>query len=276
MAESPRVIDAWMQPATEVFANAPMFASLRRWTGMAGHLPGVPPEATVAAMDEAGIDMGLLCAWWGPTGPLITNDEIAAIVGRWPDRFVGVAAVDLLHPLEAVRELRRCVRDLGFKALRVVPWLWALPPNDRHYYPLYVECIDLGVPFCYQTGHTGPLAVSDTGRPIPYIDEVALTFPDLVIVGGHIGYPWTEEMIAVATKYPNVYIDTSAYVPSRYPEGFARYLKGRGQDKVLFGTNYPMLPLKRCVEEVDSLGLDEDARRKFLRDNAIRVFGLGQ
>jgi predicted TIM-barrel fold metal-dependent hydrolase len=103
---------------------------------------------------------------------------------------------------------------------------------------------------------------------------VALTFPELVIVGGHIGYPWTEEMIAIARKYPNVYIDTSAYVPSRFPEEFARYMRGSGQDKVLFGTNYPMIPLKRCGEEVDALGLDEDARRKFLRDNAVRVFKL--
>ena len=274
MAEDVKAIDAWMQPGAEAFLNAPMFESLRRWAGVAGPVPGIPIETTVEQMDEAGVGFALLSAWWGPDGPIITNDEIAAIVSRWPDRFAGVAAVDLLRPVPAVRELRRCVRDLGFKALRVVPWLWGLPPNDRHYYPLYAECIELGIPFCYQTGHTGPMRMSETGRPIPYIDEVALTFPELVIVGGHIGYPWTEEMIAVATKYPNVYIDTSAYVPSRYPEAFTRYLRKRGQDKVLLGTNYPMIPLKRCVEEVDALGLDEGIRRKFLRDNAIRVFKL--
>jgi predicted TIM-barrel fold metal-dependent hydrolase len=269
-----RAIDVWMQPGAEGFLNASMFESLRRWAGVAGPVPGIPIEATVEQMDEAGVEFGLLHAWWGPSGPIISNDEIADIVARWPRRFVGVAAVDLLRPLEAVRELRRCVRDLGFKALRVVPWLWGLPPNDRHYYPLYVECIELGIPFCYQTGHTGPLAASETGRPIPYIDEVALTFPELVIVGGHIGYPWTEEMVAVVTKYPNAYIDTSAYVPSRYPEELIRYMRKRGQDKVLFGTNYPMLPLKRCVDEVDALGLDEGVRQKFLRENAVRVFNL--
>jgi predicted TIM-barrel fold metal-dependent hydrolase len=204
VAEDVKAIDAWMQPGTQAFVNDPMFESLRRWAGQTGPVPGIPIEATVDHMDEAGVGFALLSAWWGPAGPIIPNDEVAAIVSRWPDRFVGVAAVDLLRPAEAVRELRRCVRDLGFKALRVVPWLWGLPPNDRHYYPLYVECIELGIPFCYQTGHTGPLRVSETGRPIPYIDEVALTFPELVIVGGHIGYPWTEEMVAVANKYPNV------------------------------------------------------------------------
>ena len=99
------------------------------------------------------------------------------------------------------------------RALRVLPWLWNLPPNDRRYYPLYAECVELGVPFCLQVGHTGPMCPSEPGRPIPYLDEVALEFPELVIVGGHIGYPWTDEMISLATKYPNVHIDTSAYKP---------------------------------------------------------------
>ena len=87
------------------------------------------------------------------------------MVGRYPDRFAGVAAVDLVRPIDAVRELRRCVRDLGFRALRVVPWLWNLPPDDRLYYPLYAECVELGIPFCLQVGHTGPLRPFEPGRP---------------------------------------------------------------------------------------------------------------
>src|SRR4030042_4686363 len=112
-----------MQPGAEAFLNAPMFESLRRWAGATGPVPGIPIEATVEQMDEAGVGFALLSAWWGPNGAIIPNDEVAAIVARWPDRFAGVAAVDLLRPLDAVRELRRCVRDLGFKALRVVPRL---------------------------------------------------------------------------------------------------------------------------------------------------------
>ena len=148
----------------------------------------------------------------GTRGPLITNDDVAAIVARATRTgSPGVASVDLARPMDGVRELRRGVRDLGFRALRVIPWLWNLPPDDRRYYPLYAECVELGIPFCLQVGHTGPLRPSEPGRPIPYLDTVALEFPELVIVGGHIGYPWTAEMISLATKYPNVYIDTSAY-----------------------------------------------------------------
>lgn len=172
-----------------------------------------------------------------------------------------------------MRELRRCVRELGFRGLRVVPWLWGLPPTDRHYYPLYAECVELGVPFCTQVGHTGPLRPSETGRPIPYIDEVALDFPDLVIVGGHIGYPWTEEMVAVCRKHPNVYIDTSAYTVRRYPPELVRYLHD-ARHKVMFGTNYPMITPDRALRGLDDLGLDGDRRERFLSGNARKVFGL--
>src|SRR5438270_8416064 len=94
-------------------------------------------------------------------------------------------------PDGGVRELRHRVRDLGFKGLRIVPWLWEAPPTDRRYYPLFAACVELGVPFFTRVGHTGPLRPSETGRPIPYIDQIALDFPELVIVCGHIGYPWT-------------------------------------------------------------------------------------
>lgn len=155
---------------------------------------------------------------------MISHGEVAAIAKTYPERIFGVAGADLNKPMEAVGELRRAAKEQGFKALRVVPWLWNLPPNDRGYYPLYAECIELGIPFCTQVGHTGPLRPSETGRPIPYLDEVALDFPELVIVAGHIDYPWTQEMIALATKYENVYIDTSAYTIKRYPPELVQYM----------------------------------------------------
>jgi hypothetical protein len=103
---------------------------------------------------------------------------------------------------------------------------------------------------------------------------VALEFPELVIVGGHIGYPWTDEMISLATKYPNVYIDTSAYKPRRYPPSLRDYLRGHGRRKVLFGSNFPMVSPGDCLAQLDELGLDDEARRLFLGENAGRVFRL--
>ena len=267
------IVDAWMQHPTERLSGQAFFESLRRWVPRTLSHEGTLEE-TIGAMDVAGVRVGLVCAWWGPQGPLVDNDEVASFVRRYPDRLVGVASVDLARPMAAVRELRRAVRQLGFRALRVLPWLWNLPPDDRRYYPLYAECVELDIPFCLQVGHTGPLCPSEPGRPIPYADHVALEFPELRIVGGHIGYPWTAEMISLATKYPNVYIDTSAYKVRRYPPELVAYLCSHGRKKVLFGSNHPAWPAKDCLEGFETLGLDEEARALFLHENAERVFKL--
>jgi uncharacterized protein len=225
-------------------------------------------------MDAAGIERLCMTTWARPGVSLMSNDRIAEFTRAYPQRFVGVATVNLEKPVEAVRELDRAVRELGFKALRVIPWLWNRPPNDKLYYPLYVKCIELDIPFCTQVGHTGPLMPSEPGRPIPYIDEVALTFPELRILGGHIGYPWTDEMIALAWKHENVYIDTSAYLPRYYPPQLLHFMNTYGQDKVLFGTNFPMLSLEQCAQQARGLELKSEAKAKFLAGNARRVFGI--
>lgn len=269
-----RIVDAWMQHPSAALLRHSMFSTLRRWdagTEVAGD-PSI--EDTLQAMDEGGVTVGLLCAWWAPNGPLISNDEVAAFVRLHPRRFVGIASVDLCSPMAAVRELRRCVRQHGFKGLRIVPWIWHLPPDDRRYYPLYAECVELGIPFCTQVGHTGPLHPSEPGRPIPYLDHVALEFPELRIVGGHIGFPWTNEMIALATKYPNVYIDTSAYTVKRYPTELVDFMRHHGTQKVLFGSNHPFWPPAQCLADIAKLDLSQEALENFLHVNAERVFDL--
>jgi len=275
MSDTPVIIDAWMQHPTPRMIEQPWLDSLRRWMGAEGMLvESIPPEMTLGAMDAGGVSMGILSAWHGPRGSLISNDEVADLVRAHPERFIGIASVDLMRPMDAVRELRRAVKQLDLRGLRILPWLWDLPPDDRRYYPLYAECCELGIPFCLQVGHTGPLCPSEPGRPIPYLDRVALEFPELVIVGGHIGFPWTLEMVSMARKYPNVYIDTSAYKSSRYPPELIEYMRGGGRKKVLFGSNFPMILPGDCLKDLDTLGLDDEARDLFLRGNAARVFGL--
>jgi len=268
------VIDAWAQPGFPALVHMPEMESLRRWAKMTAPPEGIPIELTLAEMDATGVEKAFLRAWMRPEGVIISNDDIAAIVRKYPNRFLGMATVDPRKPMAAVRELERAVKELGLRALHMLPWIWNLPPNDRLYYPLFVKCIELGIPFCAQVGHTGPLCPSEPGRPIPYIDEVALAFPELTIVGGHIGFPWTDEMIGLAVKYPNVYIDTSAHLPKYYPPELIRFMNSRGQDKVLFGSNYPMLLFTPCLSQIEGLGLKPEAQEKFLRLNAMRVFGL--
>ena len=269
------IVDAWMQHPTARFLSQPWLASLKRWTGNGHDYSGEPPLGlTLAAMEAGAVAQGLLSAWTGPMGVLISNDEVAGWVKQSGGRLSGVGSLDIRRPMEAVREIRRCVKRLGFKAIRVLPWLWEAAPTDRRFYPVYAECCEQGVPFCTQIGHTGPLMPSEVGRPIPYIDQVAIDFPELVIVGGHIGYPWTEEAIAVATKHENVHIDTSAYTYKRYPEALIGYMASNGRKKVLFGSNWPMIAPAKALDGFDAAPLDEEARALFLAGNAMRVFKL--
>ncbi len=267
------IIDAWAQHLTLRHSQDPMFDSLRRWTKGAIPTTELPVASTLAAMDQAGVGKSLISAWVGPRSAMISNDEVASFVAQAPDRLLGVGSADISKPMAAVREIRRCVRELGFKAIRVLPWLWEVPPTDRRFYPVYTACCELGVPFCTQIGHTGPLMTSEVGRPI-YLDQVAIDFPELVIVAGHIGYPWTEEAIAVATKHEKVHIDTSAYTVRRYPAALVDFMRGHGRAKVLFGTNYPMITPAKALEGLDKLGLDAEAKDLFLGRNAQRVYAV--
>lgn len=272
-----QTIDVWAQITTERMAARPWLAPLLRWTAQADK-PVVPSVAsTLAAMDEAGVAMALLAAWHGPEGALISNEEVAAQIDAAPTRFRGMVAVDLTQPMQGVREIRRWFGPEGrgrFVAVRVIPWLWELPPNDRRYYPIYAACVDAGVPLCTQIGHTGPLRRSDVGRLIPYLEDVLLDFPELTVVGGHVGFPWLDELTTLTIKFPNFHVDTSAYVLHRLPPAFVQWMKGPGRQRVMFGTNWPMLAPSACLKGLAGLELTPELEAAFLHGNAQRVFKL--
>ncbi|MEM8770505.1 MAG: amidohydrolase family protein [Pseudomonadota bacterium] len=267
------VIDAWMQITTRKLAAEPWLAPLLRWTGqdLSNTLPTV--KTTLAAMDEAGVATGLISAWTGPTGALVTNDETLANAHQSDGRLKPVMSVNLENPMGAVREIRARAKE-GFVGVRVLPWLWSLPPNDRRFYPIYAACIDEGLPFCTQIGHTGPLKTSEYGRLIPYLEDVLLDFPELVVVGGHVGFPWIDEVASLLHKFPSFYVDTSAYALHRLPPSFVQLLKNEGKTRIMFGTNWPMLSPSQCLKGLKGLGLDEKTTELFLGENAKRLFKL--
>jgi len=141
------------------------------------------------------------------------------------------------------------------------------------FYPLYAKCEELGLTLQTQVGGTGPLFPSRSGSPL-YIDEVALDFPDLRIVCGHVGSPWVDEMIHVAWKHENVYIDTSARLPRHFEPSFLKYLRTYGQDKCIFATDWPLLDFEQTLAQVDALDLGPEVAGKFLAGNAVRAFDL--
>ncbi|MDP4014978.1 MAG: amidohydrolase family protein [Candidatus Nanopelagicales bacterium] len=240
---------------------------------------GMPIEDVLADMDNAGVDRCLLSAFYHKDTAVVSNEEVAEAVAKFPDRFVGSGTVNVLRkPLDVGREVEYLITELGMRAIRLEPYMYGdgmtgMAPNDKHYWPVYLKCAELGVPVCIQVGHTGPLLPSECGRPI-YLDEVALAFPDLTIIGCHLGQPWHDEMMTLAWKHPNVYVETSARTPKHWPASFTEFVRGWGQDKVLWATDYPLLSFDRTLSELEDLGLGETIYTKVVRDNALRAFRL--
>jgi len=135
-----RIIDAWMQYPTERMSTHEMFESLRCWTAWPS---GTTPEMTITSMDRAGVSIGLASAWCAPDGWMISHEEVAVVAKAYPERIFGVAGANLYKHMEAVRELRRVIKEQGFKALRVLPWLWNLPPNGRRYFAVIKSSLSL-------------------------------------------------------------------------------------------------------------------------------------
>jgi predicted TIM-barrel fold metal-dependent hydrolase len=267
MAETIRIIDVWTQclsPTPPEKRSAQAENVFRRYGRLDEYYDGTNVERMVAEMDRHGIERVLISG---------DNERVAELTRRHPGRIHGDYHADPTDIMKAVRELQHYVTTCGFKCLRIEPFMWRKVPTDRAYYPLYAKAVELDVTFQTQVGNTGPLYPSETGRPT-YIDEVALDFPELRIVCGHIGWPWTEEMIAIAWKHANVFIDTSAHAPRHYPPAFVHFLKTFGKDKCLFASDYPVLQWDRLLAELDALQLPDEVRRKFLRENALRAFKL--
>jgi hypothetical protein len=267
MAEKVGIIDVWTQyfsPTPPEKRSAEAENVFRNYGRLEWYHNGTNVEQMLEEMDRNGIEIACISG---------EAEHVREAVLRYPERFIGEYHADPTNIMKAVRGLHEYVEKYGFKVLRIEPFLWRKPPTDACYYPLYAKCVELDVAFQTQVGHTGPLYPSETGRPT-YIDQVALDFPELRIICGHIGWPWTQEMIAVAWKHKNVFIDTSAHVPKHYPPEFVHFMKTFGKTKVCFATDYPLLPYERVMKELDALDLTPEVRQLFLRDNARRALKL--
>jgi len=245
---------------------------------------GISLEQMLAEMDEAGIESAFLVA--ARTGrPGLPGcyhmpyEVVARACEAYPGRFYGLAGIDPYQGMSGVRALEEAVRDHGFIGAHLYPHWFELPPNHAKYYPFYAKCVELDIPIQMQVGQSLIYARDNrcrsVGRPIT-LDDIACDLPELKLIGSHVGIPWHDEMIAMAWKHENVYIATDAHSPKYWPESVVRYLNSYGQDKVLFGTDFPVLRFGRTVDEIDALGLKPAVRRKFMRDNALRLYALGK
>ncbi|MDJ0653897.1 MAG: amidohydrolase family protein [Xanthomonadales bacterium] len=243
---------------------------------------GLSLEQMIERMDQAGIGHGfLIAAKSGRPGlpgcyhmPL---EVVARAVEQYPDRFSGLCGVDPFMGMDGVRQLEDAVKNMGFVGAHLYPHWFDLAPDQARYYPFYAKCVELDVPIQMQVGqsmiYSKEYRCRSVGRPIT-LDPVACDFPELKLIGIHVGIPWTDEMIAMAWKHANVYIGCDAHSPKYWPQSFVNYINSYGSKKVLFGTDFPVLDFARTMEEIRGLGLKPGSLQRLLRDNTVEVYGL--
>ena len=243
---------------------------------------GVTIEDYLRKMDAAGIERSLLIAvragepaWHGSFE--IPYQQIAQYCDAYPDRFSGLAGVDPTRGIQQLKELDHAVKELGFVGAHFYPHWFRMPPDSALCYPIYSRCEELGIPIMMQVGqnliYQKDVRLPSVAKPI-LLDQVAIDFPNLVLIGIHIGVPWTDEMIAMAWKHENVYIGIDAYAPKHLPASLKHYMNSYGSHKVMFGTDWPVIDPERAVSEIHEHALRPESLEKVMRGNAVKVFRL--
>jgi predicted TIM-barrel fold metal-dependent hydrolase len=241
----------------------------QRAKGLAPSLPDF-----VNQLDDAGVQWGLIGAG--------SNDSTAEIVSQFPNRFIGEAMVNPHDGMKAVRELERAVKELGLRSFYASPFRYGIRPNDKKFYPLYAKAVELGVPvFVYCTMNYRTDFPMDLSHPL-CLDEVARDFPEMTIIADCGGWPWVPDMVGVARRHQNVYIDTAAHRPKYLAtpgsgwEMLMQFGNTLLQDRIVFASgwsNYQM-PIGDVVEEMRALPLKDDVKEKWLCRNAARIFEI--
>jgi predicted TIM-barrel fold metal-dependent hydrolase len=208
------------------------------------------------------------------------NEEIAAAAAANDDVLIPFASVDPHRP-NAAEEVERLARDHGVRGFKFHPNIQAFFPNDRTFYPVYEAIEAAGVPALFHTGHSG----IGTGLPggggirLKYsnpmhVDDVAVDFPRLQIVLAHPSFPWQDEAISVALHKQQVYIDLSGWSPKYFPQQLVRYANTQLRDRVLFGSDYPLITPDRWLADFERADFKEEVRPLILKENAIRLLQL--
>ena len=264
----PRAIDTWVNVSMGATGRPEYLARVaedyfKRGDQMFQDLS--VPEL-VEAMDAAGVEKAVLATTAEKPSP-----HVLAFPQAHPDRFVVSAQLDPRRGMKALRALEAIVREQPVALARITPFLYNLPPNDKAYYPLYAKCIELDLPVAINTGLPGPPMPGACQDPI-HLDEVCVFFPELKLVMAHGADPWWAVAIRLMLKYRNLYMQTSAYAPKYFPPELVHYMNTRGQDKVMFASDHPVLPFERCIAEAQALDFRPGVLDKFLYGNAARLF----
>lgn len=276
-------IDVWCNPFTPegikhlfIDNEEVNFMMGTQW-GRKHHMVGYSVRDFLEQMDELGVEKvcvpALKQAFYrkNKMGGDFQYQEIAKVCAEAPDRVIGLFGINPFDRMQGVRDLERAVKEFNFKGAHVHPFGFGLPINAAEWFPFYAKCAELDIPVVFQVGHSAEFMPSACGRPI-LLDDIALYFPELKLIGGHTGWPWVEELIAMAWKHPNVFICCSGHAPKYWDKKLVHFLNSRGKGKVVWGTDYPLILHKESLQQIEALGLKPDAKQALLRDTAAKIF----
>jgi predicted TIM-barrel fold metal-dependent hydrolase len=211
----------------------------------------------------------------------ISNEEIAELAHQHADVAIPFASINPHRGAEAVRLAKKLIKDYGVRGFKFHPSVQEFFPNERLAYPLYEAIAEAKLPAIFHTGQTGVGAGTRSGGGIRLkysnpmlLDDVAADFPDMPIILAHPSFPWQEEALSVATHKPQVYIDLSGWSPKYFPPILVQYANTLLKDKILFGSDYPVLSPERWLEEFAKLPIREEVRPLILKHNAAKLLGL--
>ena len=215
------------------------------------------------------------------TGVKISNAETSGWVKKYPDTFIGFGSVDLWKGNAAVDEVKRCA-DMGLRGMKFQQATQAFCPTNSRFFPIYEACNILKLPVIFHGGTTAISAGTPGGRglvleyckPIPYIDEIAARNPELRIIIAHPAWPWHDAQLAVMRHKGNVYMDLSGWAPKYFPESIIQNANTLVQDKVFFGSDFPVLSPERWLAEFAALPIKESVRPKILLHNAAKFLDI--
>ncbi|MDD5094642.1 MAG: amidohydrolase family protein [Dehalococcoidia bacterium] len=290
-----KAIDVWYNFMTdelikEMFGGGPGGASevaaATKTEKLDRQLPSNKPEDMVKRMDDAGVEITMFALMTqghsrrmklGQAPRLIVYNDwrnLLPYYEKFPTRFRGLYGINPWTGMDGVREMEKVVKDhKGFFCGAVTHTGGFAPFDDRIWWPFYAKCVELDIPLITQCGHFAESLPEAWCNPLQ-IDEVAEYFPELRIIAGHTGWPFTEELKGVCLKNENVYFSMEAYMPKYYDQSMVQFMNTRGRDRCMWGSDWPVTEAKPNLAQVAEIGLKDKVIPAFLRDNAVRVFKL--
>ena len=267
------IVDGWVNLFPEAFASK--WAAKEEQKGVLQLFgpdlaKGPTVEGLVEAMDDAGIDLGVLTA--GLSDPERAHriggyaaEDFLAIAEQFPGRFLVSATVDRAgKPRLNCARVRELAQHDALALVRVTPLVEQYELNHRLYYPVYATCEELGIPVSINVGIPGPQVRSRCQDPV-LLEDVLIDFPGLTIVGAHMGHPYEALLIQYMLKWPQLHLMTSAYLATYMDPALVTFMdSSRGRGCVWFASDHPVIPAKKAIDAARALPLSDEGMALFL------------